>query len=229
MTNFLEERLKKNKINKFQNCLVNTFLSILKKDKYENVLEVGCGKGFFTFVAAKKGLINNSFCCDVFKDIQIEEIIPYVKNIDYTNINIKNNTFPYQDNKFDLVFSIDVIEHIEDDFKFVKENLRVCKSGGTIVIGTPNYFRITNIILKLFNRLKFPRKMGIDSYGDVIHLREYKKQDFEKIYTIFSNKILKTKPIPCWLGIFPFNLQIQKNPVFLSKFCQFWFFVITKK
>ena len=45
---------------------------------------------------------------------------------------------PYEDNFFDCVYSIDVIEYVENDALFIKENIRVLKNGGILIIGTPN-------------------------------------------------------------------------------------------
>ena len=46
---------------------------------------------------------------------------------------------PFQDNQFDLVFSVDVIEHLEKPLLALHEYSRVCKIGGYVFIQTPNY------------------------------------------------------------------------------------------
>jgi SAM-dependent methyltransferase len=59
-----------------------------------------------------------------------------------------NRTFPIEDQQFDFVSCIEGIEHLQDQFQFVRECCRVLKPGGYLVISTPN-------ILNLASRLKF--------------------------------------------------------------------------
>lgn len=44
----------------------------------------------------------------------------------------------FADNSFDTVVSFQVIEHIQDDAKFIEEIYRVLKKGGVALISTPN-------------------------------------------------------------------------------------------
>jgi len=45
---------------------------------------------------------------------------------------------PFADNFFDIVFSNEVLEHVQDDRKAVQEMLRVLKPGGVVIAFTPN-------------------------------------------------------------------------------------------
>jgi SAM-dependent methyltransferase len=46
---------------------------------------------------------------------------------------------PFPDESFDLVCAFDVIEHVDDDAAAVKELLRICKRGGTLLLTVPAY------------------------------------------------------------------------------------------
>jgi ubiquinone/menaquinone biosynthesis C-methylase UbiE len=46
---------------------------------------------------------------------------------------------PFHDNTFDLIYSIDVIEHLECPLSALQEYQRVCKKGGHVFIQTPIY------------------------------------------------------------------------------------------
>jgi 2-polyprenyl-3-methyl-5-hydroxy-6-metoxy-1,4-benzoquinol methylase len=59
-----------------------------------------------------------------------------------------NKGFPVEDGEFDFVSCIEGIEHLRDQFRFVRECCRVLRPGGRLVISTPN-------ILNLASRLKF--------------------------------------------------------------------------
>lgn len=223
----LEKRLASNKFFKFPNRHTQIFLSLLS-ESYDKILDVGCGKGYFTYVSAKEKKIKHSYGCDVYDEFQKDEIAPFVERAEYAQI--ENNILPFRDNEFDLVFSVDVIEHIVDDFNFVREKIRVCRSGGKVIIGTPNRWRIANIFLKIIGRLKYPRRMGRDTYGDVIHIREYSKKDLISLLQK-ENKINQNslEIIPCWYGIPALNLGVDKMPRALEGICNFWFVGFNKK
>ena len=48
-------------------------------------------------------------------------------------------SLPFESDTFDVVFSTNVLEHVLDPEKVIREAIRVCKPGGTIQIVTPNY------------------------------------------------------------------------------------------
>lgn len=49
---------------------------------------------------------------------------------------------PFEDDSFDLVCCLDVIEHVEDDTKGIQELVRVCKPGGTVFLTTSAYMSL---------------------------------------------------------------------------------------
>lgn len=59
-----------------------------------------------------------------------------------------NRVFPLEDARFDFVSCIEGIEHLEDQFQFIRECRRVLRPGGRLVLTTPN-------ILNLASRLKY--------------------------------------------------------------------------
>ncbi len=59
-----------------------------------------------------------------------------------------NARFPIEDGRFQFVSCIEGIEHLQDQFHFVRECHRVLAPGGHLVLSTPN-------ILNLASRLKF--------------------------------------------------------------------------
>lgn len=59
-----------------------------------------------------------------------------------------NSPFPFADESFDIVISIEGIEHIHDAFHSLHECFRVLKSGGKLILSTPN-------IQNIRSRVKF--------------------------------------------------------------------------
>jgi SAM-dependent methyltransferase len=59
-----------------------------------------------------------------------------------------NSRFPLEAERFDFISCIEGIEHLQDQFEFVRECHRVLKPGGMLVLSTPN-------ILNMASRFKF--------------------------------------------------------------------------
>ncbi len=55
-----------------------------------------------------------------------------------------NGRWPFEDNKFDVVFSNQVIEHLHNTRLFASEAFRVLKPGGTAVIASENLCSLLN-------------------------------------------------------------------------------------
>ncbi|MGB5892692.1 MAG: class I SAM-dependent methyltransferase [Ignavibacteriaceae bacterium] len=112
------------------------YLPILKEfNKDVHILELGCGRGLFLEFLIDTGY-KNVFGIDVSKE-QID--IAKVQNLNAEEIGVleylKSNN-----EKFDLIFAIDLIEHFHKDeliplFEGIYKNL---KNGGAFVFHTPN-------------------------------------------------------------------------------------------
>ncbi|MGB4076289.1 MAG: methyltransferase domain-containing protein [Minisyncoccia bacterium] len=56
--------------------------------------------------------------------------------------------FPYENASFDALTSIEVIEHLENPYHFLRECARIVKPGGILILSTPNPDH-------LFNKISF--------------------------------------------------------------------------
>ncbi|MEI6092502.1 MAG: class I SAM-dependent methyltransferase [bacterium] len=68
---------------------------------------------------------------------EIDPVLHYFKDVNYKKVDMSLN-FPFEDNYFDYIVSIEGIEHIENQFSFIREVSRVLKTGGEFIITTPN-------------------------------------------------------------------------------------------
>lgn len=112
------------------------------------VLDVGAGEGYFSQLLGEHarrtlGIEPSSVvhACDLFPGMFRYDAVP-CDPID------ASGRFPYDDASFDVVASIEVVEHLENQFQFVRELHRVLKPGGRAYVSTPN-------LLNLNSRLRF--------------------------------------------------------------------------
>ncbi|HDH44528.1 MAG TPA: class I SAM-dependent methyltransferase [Thermococcus sp.] len=103
------------------------------KTKHGNALDLGCGTGNYTLELYKRGfqVVGVDISRRMLKIAQKK--LPNVKFI-------KANAYslPFEDNTFDLVLSVTMLEFIHEPEKVLSEVYRVLKPGGEAVIGTMN-------------------------------------------------------------------------------------------
>lgn len=104
------------------------------------VLEVGCGSGAFTtFVARAIGNDGEVFALDIQPEMlkQIEKKLKQPENRDIENIRLIEGdalNLPFEDNSFDLVYTVTVFQEIPDKNRALKEMKRVLKPKGILAI-----------------------------------------------------------------------------------------------
>ena len=105
----------------------------------ETVLDVGCGDGSLLFRYFKSPP-KNFHGVEGAPELKAAAEKRGLKMMSFD----LNSRWPYEDNKFDVVFSNQVIEHIHNCRLFAAEAYRVLKPGGTVIIATENLCSLLN-------------------------------------------------------------------------------------
>lgn len=130
-----------------------------------NVLEVGCGEG--------RGVSTLLEQATSFTAVdKIKEVIDVLQQKYPSGKFVSMNIPPLgglADNTFDSIVSFQVIEHIQDDFLFLKEIHRVLKPGGIALLTTPN------------------RKMSLSR--NPWHIREYLPDELSSLASRIFNQV----------------------------------------
>ncbi len=130
------------------------------------LLEIGCGSGTWTsHLAAQTGTL-------VTLDLQPERVAATRRRTERNGranvlfLTASGEQLPLRNGSFDRVISVDVIEHIPDDGKTMREIARVTRSGGDVLLTT-----------LLEARPAYLRKVV---FAD--HLREYEPDAFAQLF-----------------------------------------------
>ena len=108
------------------------------------VVDVGAGEGYFSKmvgdrVQAELGQPPASVlaACDLFPEFfRYAGVVCDPINAD--------GSLPYADASVDVVCSLEVIEHIKDQFAFMRELCRILKPGGIAIVSTPNVLNLNS-------------------------------------------------------------------------------------
>lgn len=120
-------------------------------DRGARIVDVGAGEGYFSkmvgeYISARPQQTSSSASLSLDARMSACDLFPSLFR--YSGITCDaigtDGRLPYDDATFDVVCSLEVIEHIEDQFKFTRELYRILKPGGVAVISTPNILNINS-------------------------------------------------------------------------------------
>lgn len=107
------------------------------------VLEIGCGSGDFAAWMAENGAHEV-----IGRDFSSVPIIEASERFERDNLTFSLGDVENLDDRaasFDLVVSCETIEHVPSPPKAMSELSRVLRSGGVLLLTTPNYMSITGL------------------------------------------------------------------------------------
>lgn len=113
----------------------NDVFNICKQYLKGRIIEVGCGSGEFLRIIKE-----NTNECKIhgfdFSESAVERCKKIIPEGEFQKGDIYS--MQYQDNLFDVVLCLEVLEHLEKPKIALNELKRICKKGGKIIITIPN-------------------------------------------------------------------------------------------
>jgi len=113
------------------------------------VLDLGCGNGVLAKKLGDRGyeVVGIEHSTSAIKEAQ--EMYP---GIDFRVCGVYDDPESADLGKFDLVVSEEVVEHLYYPDELLKFSAKVLSPGGKLIISTPYYGYLRNILLAVFNR-----------------------------------------------------------------------------
>jgi len=104
------------------------------------VLDVGCGSGYGSYILARQGGANKIFAVDISQDaIEYAKSRYKHRNIDF-KVDDAEELKTISNKIVDILVAFELIEHLNDQDKFLGQVKRVLKKSGLFIVSTPNKY-----------------------------------------------------------------------------------------
>ncbi|MGN6373500.1 MAG: class I SAM-dependent methyltransferase [Solirubrobacteraceae bacterium] len=141
------------------------------------LLDIGCGEGYFAALLVESGLSVVAADVAVEPLRRLRETHPHIDLCLLT----PDAPLPFDDSSFDAVWAGEVVEHVADTQSWLSELRRVLRSGGTLLLSTPDHGLLRRIAMAL-SRRRF--EQCFDPRSD--HLRFYTRQTLAALLSDFG-------------------------------------------
>ena len=230
---------------KYKEVLHSLILENIKGERPYHILDVGCGKG-------NDSLRISMIDADIRGygvDISFESCTVASRRLETSEkfhiCQSRAEKLPFRRNSFDIIFSSEVIEHVEEVKEFIGEFHRVLKSQGLFIVTTPSKFNYTHLIGKI---IPSPFKRSLRKFVYYIdpgkdqnpHIREYTPKELRKMFQSngliverietgvlrvpiwplfdkFSFLLLSWKCLDRFIGKLPWGINLKHNFVMLGR------------
>ena len=177
------------------------------------ILSISCGKGDYEKLIFKRYENINIVSTDIVDCMVSGKDIEYFNKRGVWNfVKVKpEKELPFENETFNLIFHNDTIEHTRKAHLFLKEQFRVLKKGGCIILGTPNLLRIANIAKIIIGKLHFPKKISNENlYTSSHHIQEFTQWNITSMLEEIGFEQIELTC--CFFGFNIFNIQFKKYP-----------------
>lgn len=157
--------------------------------KTGNIIDVGCGIGYFLEEAKKRGW-------NVYGTEYTNEAVNICDNKGIKMYKGKLNPENFTPNSFDIITSFEVIEHINNPSEEIHNYFKLLRKGGLFYCTTPNFNSLSRSILKeKWNTICYPE-----------HLSYYTPKTLSNLLKLNDFSTIKVKTTGISINIFKKSL-----------------------
>lgn len=184
------------------------------KLKNKKIIELGVGSGCDIVSLVQKGALG--FSAD-FSEESLKAVYYWSKKkkVQVNAIKADIIKIPFPKNYFDMVYSVGLMEHFVDIIPYLKEQIRIIKPGGFLMIDVPQKYTLYTIAKHIRMKLN-THPFGWEteySKGDLIKIAN---QLHQKIYRIYGNESDIISRLPAFIRPFCkkiFSRSIEVSPL----------------
>jgi len=145
----------------------------------KRILDIGAGRGHLvqllgSHVRSLGGVPSEILCaCDLFPEYFLYDEIP-CESMEFVQ------KLPFAGESFDMVYAVEVIEHLKNPYDFISEMYRVTRPGGTAIVTTPNILNLSSRVsylltgfFEMFGPLSLDPRDARRQWGHIMPLSVY--------------------------------------------------------
>ena len=170
--------------------ILKTIVSLNRE--FSRVLDIGGGLGLFSMNFKLNFPLSSIIILDKSLYEGVKEILskfPTLRITDYVKEDIQKKT-SFEKNSLDLIFALDILEHVENPSIAIDEILRILKEDGLLFISVPTESLLLKIVRTLMGTIKNievnPHWLGMVS----------SEKDFFKMLQQKNIKIIRKRRYP---------------------------------
>jgi 2-polyprenyl-3-methyl-5-hydroxy-6-metoxy-1,4-benzoquinol methylase len=150
-----------------------------------SVLDAGCGFGQYTYYISRKRPAWNVTGIDIKEDELASCRVFFTKShLPHATFKVADLVAYKQDESYDLIISVDVMEHIENDRAVFKNFFQSLKPGGLLMINTPSDKGGSGVSAK--GESSFIEEHVRDGYGKEEMAKKLQEAGFQKINMAYT-------------------------------------------
>mmetsp|Transcript_84990 Transcript_84990/g.245775 ORF Transcript_84990/g.245775 Transcript_84990/m.245775 type:complete len:345 (-) Transcript_84990:99-1133(-) len=188
--------------------LIDEVLKWAGATEAKSMVDVGCGIGGSSrHIARKFGCKAQGVTLSPYQANRGNELAVEQGLADKTSFQVADALdMPFEDNSFDLVWSLESGEHMPDKQQFINELFRVATPGGRIIIVTwchrdlePDETGLTRkeekLLAKINRAYYLPRWCSVQDYVDILEAKgatDVKRDDWSYIIAPFWKAVIKS-------------------------------------
>lgn len=200
-----------NKINSSKHSKMLEIVDLNTNSKEDTILDFGCGGGV-PLVLLKMAGYNNSYGVDL-SNLDINKVKKQNYFIDLFNFNnkifseLKDGKTNFNNEKFDIIISLQVLEHVKNFNEYYEEITRLLKKQGKLILIFPHRFKPYDSHSKLYFVHYFPKFIRGIFYDLFTNEKKYYYEELLNLKSPFFHKKLAYKHFKNVKNFRDFNLK----------------------
>jgi len=163
----------------------NEVIKLIQDNKKLKILDIGCNNGNIRFLLP----LNAEYYGTDIDNSHIYQL--QVQGIKARQTDLNKDPLPFQLEKFDYILLLDVLEHVLNPQKLLKQSKQKLNHDGKLIITLPNDYHILNKLRFIFNK-----HLTEDPFAPYGHLHIFPIKSGENLLKQSGFRILKKIPIP---------------------------------